>query len=258
MAGTSQKQHTAVERQFLVEQTTCLGEQCMVNARHKHGKTLRGLGIAQCAVGVILALLALVADFIIQKGSTDFYPYYDSYAGYISIVTLTIASTGIWNGILAIVTGILGIRAMDTPSRCMYISNMMMAIITATTTCCGVVISVIAASLALFGSITMFALHLMVTVLCFAVMIMAIAHFVYSCSATCCESSTVPQQILVDRQLPKAPPQPQYVQRPNGQLMMVVNQPIMPQTVSSVPNAFQEIPTITGQVLQHMPHASAQ
>lgn len=206
-----------------------------VDPRPKHKKVLVGLGIAECVLGVIsivlaIAVIGIASDKLNQYNHEMRYVYFRrSSSSYFRRYVLPYSSQGIWGGIFKIVTGILGIRVKYTSSRCMYIANMTMAIITALISFSGTVLSGIAAAI-LFYKEEFIALYATLSVISFAAMVITIIHSAFCCSGVCCRSDSVPtQHVGYYPQQHVVQPQPQYVQGPNGQLFMVVNQPVIPQ-----------------------------
>ena len=79
-------------------------------------------------------------------------------------------------------------------------------------------------------------------------MIITIVHSAFCCSGMRDRSnSSSTQQVTYDPQQiiaqPQPQPQPQYVQGPNGQIMMVVNQNVPPQPVQQS-TVFQQAPSV--------------
>lgn len=225
--------------------------------RHKYKKTLRGFGIAECIIGGLSVLLAVIADFKILH-----LRYINKYSGrsyssyYYASINLTFTSPGVWCGIIIIITGIFGIRVMKTPTRCMHIANLAMCIITACVTIPAVGCSGYAAVYSAYSS-TMVSLHAIIIVLCFAGMITAIMHTGFCCSGVCYKSNSVSthQQVMYHPHQNVVQPPPQYSQVANEQAMIAVNDPTIPQAVSPPP-AYQEVPEIVNTVV--LPTSSVQ
>lgn len=280
MATATQQQKDVVAEQAAVAESMRPAEQQRVvydNPRsysdvattdgptQKQKNTLRGLGIAECVIGGLSVLLAVASNSVVltseaKNRRTSLYGY-----GSNGIDTTTSISAGIWSGVFTIVTGVLGIRLINTPSRCMHIANLTMAIITAVINTCGTMVSMVAI---LFSSTSssssqsgvqtsMIALHSTTTLLCFASMLLTMVHSSFSNKRSCYKRNSVStRQITVYPQQITVQPQLQYVQCPNGQLMMIVNQPMMPQTITQVPN-FQEITPTVPFLATNMPYASS-
>lgn len=200
--------------------------------RLRNKESLYRLGITEIIIGGLCIILTIVPLSITSSELENYWNRYYGYGRYRINTSFTWISSGIWAGIFCIITGILGVRIRGNHSKGNYIANMIMAIITANITISAAVLSGIAAGLSYFSG-TLIAMQVIISLLNIAAMIINIIHASFCCGGVCYtgDVSTAQQVIYVPAQPTMAYPtqQPQYVQGPNGQLMLVANQPIMAQ-----------------------------
>lgn len=216
------KQETLPQQSYLDEQPGLHHE--LSDGKHKHKNTIHGMGIAEVVMGSVSVLLSIIVLSIARNEAynfkrshgLDYLPYYES--NYIA--------EGIWGGIFIIVTGVLGIFVKRKPTKGLYIVNMVMAIITANVS--GVVVVISSINAIVVNSSVLLVLHAMISIICFAVFILTIIHAAFCCGGICCKShSDDTYHLLHDPQHTEVgTQQPQYVRGPNGQLLMIVEQPV--------------------------------
>lgn len=222
----------------------------------KQKKALRRLGIAECVIGGLSVMLAVAVNSVVftAEANTKRTMLYHGHAK-LEITTTTAASAGIWSGIWLIITGIRGILAINRPTRCMR--NSRVTITTAIITACGTAVSMTATILSISSDesqsmLIPIALHSTITLLCLTAMLLTIVragNFSYNRNSRKMNSVSTGQVIVY--------PQQQYVQGPNGQLLMIVNQPIMPQAITQVPN-FQQVTPMAPFIVNNIPYPSGQ
>lgn len=203
--------------------------------RLKHKKTIYRLGVTELVIGGLCIILTIVPLSITTSELEKYWEqqyYIDGFGRYRINTSFTRIASGIWAGIFTIITGILGVRIRRNHSKSTHIANMIMAIITANITFTAAVLSGIAAGLSYFSG-ALIAIQVIISVLNISSMIITIIHASFCCSGACYsgDNRTTQQVIYVPAQPNMAYPQqqPQYVQGPNGQLMLVTNQPYMVQ-----------------------------
>lgn len=257
MTTSPQPQNLAMAQQPVIVQTVIPGHQQFVpggqqpqvfqpkhhDRRNRSKGVLYGLGITECVMGSISILLAVVVIVMTPSEASNYINSqrsYNSYYYYIYVVTVySYTSQGIWSGLFMVILGILGVCAKSTPSRCMYIANMVIAIVAANIVFSGAIISCVGAGVSYYSG-SLVALHSVIAVLCFVGSILTIVHSAFCCGGLCCNNDSPPvRAVYVASQ---ANPQPQYIQGPNGQLLMVINQPMAGDAVPQAP-PYQQFPT---------------
>lgn len=219
---------------------------------HRRKNTLFGLGITEVVFGGLSIILASIA-FGIGNGEARRY-YYDYYYGYYYYsIEFTYSAQGIWNGLFAVITGALGIRVKNSPTKCQYIANMTMAIITANFSFAAFILSVIAALQSYFSA-AMTALHSMIAVFTFVSFILSIIHAAFCCGGACMNQNSVPAQHVtyIPQQNMIWPPQPNYMQGGYGQFS------IANQAFSTRVNPNMTQPTLVQNAVQHVPQSASQ
>ena len=135
-----------------------------------------------------------------------------------------------------ITVGFLGTRAKKSPSRSMYIANMIMTIITAIIEATAIVMSSCAAAVSRY-SIGLMVMHSTISILCLIGIVIVIVHSAYCCGGICCIRKASSPEVVYVTPHGSPYPQSQYVQGPDGQIIMVLTQPPMQNVVK--PQQFQ-------------------
>lgn len=208
-----------------------------VDRRQKYKEDMYRLGITEIILGA-LSMIFTIPALAIVSSETDRFRHAMSSAGYgISSyyinTAFTYAAAGIWGGICILTVGILGICIKVNPSKGNYIGNMIMAIVTANITFTATFIAILAAGLSYYSS-PLKGLHIAVAFLNAAATISAIVHSALCCCGAFCGSEPTAQPVMYFPAHGNTGYQsrPQYIRGPNGQLLMVLNQPIATQSAN--------------------------
>lgn len=195
--------------------------------RQINKKAIFGIGVTEVMLGSIAIVLAIVTLFV----PTDL-PYNRDFASL--CFSYNRISTGVWCGLLAITTGALGIVIIKKPTKDIYISNMIMAIITAIATLIGVATSSLAAITTRFCTDDLYGFHAVIAILCVILFIMSVVHASFCCSGSCCTEEFEPARQLLYM--------PTHEQHPNVKHGL----PVYPgdQTTSGAPHTYDN-PTQT-------------
>lgn len=167
------------------------------NHERRHPRILLKLGIIEIVFAAISISIAIGVAYLatdrhlkrhfsatVDKSNLHYadYQFGDSCYGAMSSSYM---SQGIWCGVFAVITGILGIFVNYKTSKAVFFVNFVMATMTATAVCGGVVFSGFAASFSESCSSELVVLNLSVALLCFSTVIITIAHAYYSCRGIC-------------------------------------------------------------------------
>nr|XP_039270031.1 uncharacterized protein LOC120344790 [Styela clava] len=235
--GATQSQVTAPAPQ--PETTT----PAQIKPRITHKNVLFKLGIAEVIFGVLSCILCIITLILADKNSS--YLYYDDYEKryYQNRITYgsNVVAQGIWCGVVILASGILGIKARDYPTVCMYRANMTVSIIASFFMFILCILSGVS-TITVYPHSYIYILlpyHTILAIIGFVGMIICIVHSAYCCAGICCRTKTtrVPRPAYSRQQM---------VRLANGQYMMV---PInAPQNYPGMPIAQQAVVVPPGQV----------
>lgn len=207
--------------------------------RLKKKTSIFGLGIAEILMGVFSVVLTIIALSITNREQLE----YSQYASYRVRNPFPYSSPGIWGGVFAIVAGSLGVRIKCDPSTCMYIANVTMAIITACVTFSAAFVSGFSTGLSYYSPV-LIVIHLIITLLNLASMIVAITHAAFSGAVLCFNKksrATQPAVYVPSESGASYPQQPTYVPCPNGNVTTQQLQTLPEQGYLQSSNATQVI-----------------
>nr|XP_039273488.1 uncharacterized protein LOC120347536 [Styela clava] len=198
------------------------------NPREKYKNVLFNLGITEVILGSLSVILC-IATLVIARTKTTYrdYDFDDERSYYWRIrYDLNDLGQGIWCGAAIIAPGVLGIKARKHSSVCMYVANMVVAIVASFFMATLCIISSICAGIVepKEFAVGYIVLHSIIAVIGFIGMVICIVHSSFCCAGVCCIKK--PYQGVVMYTSQPAYSQPQMVQLANGQYMMVsVNVP---------------------------------
>ena len=201
--------------------------------RQKSKKIVLGLSIAECVTGALSIILA-VSSASIAGGEVSYYigkwpNGYHTYSDYGWNIAFNYSLQGAWCGIFVIVTGILRIRLVNKPSKCVYIANMAMAMLAVCIAFAAILLFVNVAAVSHFSQ-SLVRLHFVIAILCAISLLLEIIHSILICGGAryglnfqnthrpdliqtpgSTQAQYIPQSVR---------PQPQFA---NGQLIIVAN-----------------------------------
>lgn len=179
----------------------------------KHKLIIYKLGISEVVFGAACCMVWL-ASLVMAIGAST-YCIDNGRDCYYRDFVYTYSSPGIWCGIFPIISGALGICMKRKDSICMLNTNMAMSIVSAAMMGVLIVMSPIAAtSYEAYLYPRIIPPHILLGIFGLAAMVLGIVHSAFCCAGACCHRKDNRQVVYT------APPQ-QYVQLPNGQLMLV-------------------------------------
>lgn len=186
--------------------------------RLKKKGVIFGLGIVEILMGIFSGVLTIIALSMTKSEQWR----YSLHASYRVRNPFPYSSPGIWGGIFVIVAGSLGVRIKSDPSRCMYIGNLIMAIITACVTFSAAFVSGFSTGLSYYSPVLV-VIHVTITLLNLESMIITIIHAAFCGGVLCCNrKSRVTQPVVyVPAQSSASYPQrPQYIHGSDGPVTM--------------------------------------
>lgn len=141
--------------------------------QYRKKEKLYGFGVAEIVLGGLYIILAIV--FILKVTCSPNVTYAE------------------WEripiGAFIFITGVLGTQVKPHPTKCMYVANMTMAIISAYVTSSAVILS-FSYGFGIGIPANVIALHITMAVIAFICAILSIFHAAFCCGQVCCKSNS--------------------------------------------------------------------
>lgn len=102
-----------------------------INPRLGNKATIHRLGIAELVMGGLLILLTNISQPIVHRELRAYWPHYRQAPFHFYDYATLGETVGTLGGICAFIAGILGVWIKHNPTRCMYVTNMVWAIVAA-------------------------------------------------------------------------------------------------------------------------------
>ncbi|XP_077974042.1 uncharacterized protein LOC120348157 [Styela clava] len=190
----------------------------------KYANVLYGLGITEVFLAILSFAMCIATLVIAGVMKTYTYTYFVS-------LGLTDTAQGIWCGAFLLASGILGIRAKQNPTRCIYNANIAMGCVSAFFMSVLFVMSVLSVMSCrpVSDTLATLILHALLGLLASFSGILNIIHLAFAAAGQCCQNSQVNGTMVYQQQ--------QMVQLPNGQFVLASTQNYQP-----APGTYQAAP----------------